>query len=592
MRKVNFMQVEGSLMFGNTFKYMIKAMKFSFEDSPQRYVTIIILLLINALIPIIVLNTTKHIISELMNFTMDGTEIVFLLALYLLFQYLGSLKTIINAIGSYIWISTEIVLQKKLLHKIQEMPLISYDSELLYNKVVLAQKSYNNALQASMLAIVAFFLTTATFVGILSYIALIDVSLIVAVVILTIPQLISKKFEIRYHIEERVKTASAKIKRDKYINCIVDKNYNRDSRVQMYQEKIYKLWKNENIFVAEMEERTLSKIQIQNIITTVISSLGYILAILYVFKKFIDFKINAAEVVVVMMGMEYLMMFFNVAFEQIGNVFKQASLSEDMFKFLDLELEKEKEKIETSSDNYISGENISFKYPNSDEYALKNLNFKINNGERIAIVGSNGSGKTTLSKIIANLYEPTSGKVVYPNIYVENEKVKSSVVFQDYKKYFMSLIDNITFGLGNNHLEKIKEALEKSGFCHSLSNNEISISQKLGKEFDGMELSEGQWQLLAIARGLYHLENLLILDEPTSAIDPIAELKLYERIMKVSKGITSIFITHRLAFAKYADNVWYMENGKIVEMGTHVELMKLNKKYAEMYKEQAQWYRT
>lgn len=570
-------------------KYMLKSMKITFDDSPTRYVIIILLLLLNAIIPIVVLHTTKSIIGELMNTEIDGTNILLLLCFYLVFQYLGTLKTIINAIGSYIWISTEIVLQKKLLGKIQEIPLISYDSEFLYNRVVLAEKSYENALQSSLLALVAFFLTTSTFIGILGYLITIDLELIVVVIILTIPQLVSKAIEVKYNVEERNATVSSKVKREKYKNCIIDRNYNRDSRVNMYLDKFFKLWRNENKYISKIEKRTENRTQIKNMIVNTISFLGYSFPVLVVISKLINGTIGADDAIVVLMALEYLMLFFNVAFRQIGNVLKQASLSEELFSFLESNESINNELLKVDSSGCISGKDISFKYPNTEDYALKNINFNINDGEKIAIVGNNGSGKTTLVKVIADLYKPSKGKMTYSDKYVEEQRVKASVVFQDYNKYSLSVLDNISFGVDND-LSKVNQSLEKSGFYQSTSNEELPLTQKLGKEFNGKDISGGQWQLLAIARGLFHLDNLFILDEPTSAIDPIAEVELFERIMKISEGVTSIFITHRLSSTKHADQVWYMEEGEIVEKGTHKELMELNQGYARLFNEQAQWY--
>lgn len=570
-------------------KYMLKSMKITFDDSPTRYVIIILLLLLNAIIPIVVLHTTKSIIGELMNTEIDGTNILLLLCFYLVFQYLGTLKTIINAIGSYIWINTEIVLQKKLLGKIQEIPLISYDSEFLYNRVVLAEKSYENALQSSLLALVAFFLTTSTFIGILGYLITIDLELIVVVIILTIPQLVSKAIEVKYNVEERNATVSSKVKREKYKNCIIDRNYNRDSRVNMYLDKFFKLWRNENKYISKIEKRTENRTQIKNMIVNTISFLGYSFPVLVVISKLINGTIGADDAIVVLMALEYLMLFFNVAFRQIGNVLKQASLSEELFSFLESNESINNELLKVDSSGCISGKDISFKYPNTEDYALKNINFNINDGEKIAIVGNNGSGKTTLVKVIADLYKPSKGKMTYSDKYVEEQRVKASVVFQDYNKYSLSVLDNISFGVDND-LSKVNQSLEKSGFYQSTSNEELPLTQKLGKEFNGKDISGGQWQLLAIARGLFHLDNLFILDEPTSAIDPIAEVELFERIMKISEGVTSIFITHRLSSTKHADQVWYMEEGEIVEKGTHKELMELNQGYARLFNEQAQWY--
>ena len=245
--------------------------------------------------------------------------------------------------------------------------------------------------------------------------------------------------------------------------------------------------------------------------------------------------------------------------------------------------------------------NLSFKYPGTDNYIFKNLNLKIENGKHYAIVGANGSGKTTLTKLITGLYDNFEGDILINGKSIRNYKTNeikglTSVVYQDFAKYFISLKDNI--GLGNINLmeqkeiEKvINEAIETMDMSEKINTLRDGIHSELGKlKEDLIDLSGGQWQRIAMARAIISNAELRILDEPTSALDPISESKVYENFERISKGKTTIFISHRLGSTKLANEIFVLENGTLVEKGPHDELMKLGGVYTTMYESQREWY--
>ncbi|MCL2100038.1 MAG: ABC transporter ATP-binding protein/permease, partial [Oscillospiraceae bacterium] len=254
----------------------------------------------------------------------------------------------------------------------------------------------------------------------------------------------------------------------------------------------------------------------------------------------------------------------------------------------DYSLDNEKiEKIELK--------NISFAYEPGAP-VLKNINMTINKGEKVAIVGYNGAGKTTLSNIILRLYEQNSGEILINGKPVEDieprsYKRKFSAVFQDFYLYAASLRENIALDI-NSDEEKTAMAAELSGFKEKLDSFENGLDTNLTKEFeeDGVNLSGGETQKLAIARAVYRESEIIIMDEPSSALDPIAEFNLNQTITQIAKERIVFFISHRLSTTKIADKIFYIENGEITESGTHDELMELNGKYAEMFNIQAEKY--
>lgn len=257
----------------------------------------------------------------------------------------------------------------------------------------------------------------------------------------------------------------------------------------------------------------------------------------------------------------------------------------------------ERPEYQISRNAGIVVENITFQYPGSSYKALDSVNFKISPGETIAIVGENGSGKTTLGRILVGLFDPTEGQVLLggKNIADVNRDAAFegvSAVFQKYQKYQMTLRDNVhisntTFDTDENN---IKDALSKSGLNITDQSFTDGLHTMLSREFDGVELSGGQWQRVAIARGYYRSHEIILLDEPTAAVDPIEESNIYRQFAELSKNKTAILITHRLGSTKLADRILVLSQGKLVESGTHEELMNQNKVYAQMYIAQSQWY--
>ena len=244
-------------------------------------------------------------------------------------------------------------------------------------------------------------------------------------------------------------------------------------------------------------------------------------------------------------------------------------------------------------------ENVSFRYPKSEKDALKNINIKIKPGEKIALVGLNGAGKTTLVKLLCGLYRPTRGHITVGNHRIseynrDNYYKLLSVVFQDIHLMPISIAKNIA--LCKEKLidwECLGKVLKLSGLydkVQSLPKKEHTLLLKSIYD-DATDLSGGEKQKLALARALYKGGKIIILDEPTAALDPIAENEMYLKYNELTSDATSVFVSHRLSSTRFCDRILFMENGEIVEEGTHDELMKLNGKYANMFNIQSHYYK-
>ena len=255
--------------------------------------------------------------------------------------------------------------------------------------------------------------------------------------------------------------------------------------------------------------------------------------------------------------------------------------------------------IEKRSDNEyeIEFKNVSFKYPKTDFWALKNVSFKFKIGERLAIVGMNGSGKTTLIKLLSRLYEPTEGVITLNGIDIKKydyDEYQSifSVVFQDFHIFAFSISDNVSCSL-NGDKEKVVECLKQAGFGEKLKELPNGIETIITKLYDndGIELSMGEKQKIAIARALYKDAPFVVLDEPTASLDPISEQEVYNKFNEMVKDKTAIYISHRLSSCRFCDKIAVLHEGNLVQVGNHEELVKdENSKYFELWNAQAQYY--
>jgi ATP-binding cassette subfamily B protein len=281
----------------------------------------------------------------------------------------------------------------------------------------------------------------------------------------------------------------------------------------------------------------------------------------------------------------------------LGIMPEKVAFANDYFEFLDLEEEHNGSTVFSGLETAIDINNLRFKYPNSENFALKNISLAIKKGEKIVILGVNGSGKTTLSKLILGLYPPDEGEIYYDNISLDEIERESlynhvSAISQNFVAYSLTLRENVAI----SDLKKISDdsiitdTIKNVGLG-DLLNSTDGLEMQMGREFGGAELSGGQWQKLAIARGLFKPSEFIILDEPTSALDPIIETEILKQFIEIAKNKTAIIISHRVGLCKLADKIIVMKDGQICEIGTHSSLINNNGEYQRLYTSQEQWYR-
>ena len=340
--------------------------------------------------------------------------------------------------------------------------------------------------------------------------------------------------------------------------------------------------------------------------TTTINLWSSALAVLYLaYCAIIKQSFSVSEVVVLANSIWQISSHFLAIFNIIPKLEEHSRYIQDYRDFLAYEPEIKENphgKVARKAANSLDIKGLYFRYSDDSDYVLKNINMHIPSGKKVAIVGHNGAGKSTLIKLILRLYLPNAGEIQMDGINAGEYKLLSyrerfGTVFQDFQIYAASVEENVNMDISDGTPEsekRVKEALKKSGIWEKISQEKNGIKGIMTKEFDdkGIVLSGGESQKLALARVFNREYGVIILDEPSSALDPISEYKLNQNMMIAAEGKTVIMISHRLSTTKDADQIYYFENGEILEEGTHLDLMKRNGRYAKIFHLQAEAYKT
>jgi ATP-binding cassette subfamily B protein len=334
-----------------------------------------------------------------------------------------------------------------------------------------------------------------------------------------------------------------------------------------------------------------------------LGSLGYYAAYLVIIVRTVNGSVTIGELAFLAGSFRQLRALLEGILTRFTAVSQGAIYLRDFFEFFEIvpkiKLAEHALPFPKTIQQGFTFEDVGFRYINSDRWANRHLNFTLYPGEKLALVGENGAGKTTLVKLLARLYDPTEGRILLDGIDLKQYdltdlRLNVGVIFQDYLRYQMSFAQNIAVGKIS---EKDNRPLIENSARQSLADLLAAklpgnYDQQLGKRFaDGVELSGGEWQKVALARAYMRDAQLLILDEPTSALDARAEYNVFERFAELTKGKSAVLISHRFSTVRMADRILVLEKGELIEIGSHQELLLKGGRYAELFDLQAAGYR-
>lgn len=484
--------------------------------------------------------------------------------------------------------------------KARSLDLESYDDPYFYNNFIVAIESSTGNLNNILTMIRDYMGELISLITICTVILALDpvcLLIILAIIILFTP--ISKKIG-NLQSERRIENNRLHRKSDYFARVFYLQDYAKEVRINNIRPLLIKRYGEAADDVIENQRRYVGKIDLIYFFQeTGVQVLGFMFILpLYLGYCVIRSEtLSAGDFIATFNGAYSVATSFSFLTVAVARNFsEQAKMIEKFREFLSRtnNIKDGEHTAKCGEPETIELKNVSFTYPGNTEPTLKNINITLHPYEKIALVGYNGAGKTTLTNLLLRLYDVTDGEILIGGKNIKDETLEShrarfAAVFQDFQIFAATLGENVSLDKNVNK-EDAEKALENSGFKKELVNG---INTELLREFDddGIMLSGGEAQKVAVSRAFYKKCPYVIMDEPSANLDPIAEYNLNRSMMNAAKHKTVIFISHRLSTTRHADRIYVMENGEIVESGTHEQLMAMNGKYAYMFELQAEKYR-
>lgn len=469
---------------------------------------------------------------------------------------------------------------------------IEYEDTDVLNSIEKASMGANNSLGLLFTVTTIFSFYSPYFIFMFVYLFSMDKMLAVSIIFVFLP--VASAQVVRSIVFSKLEDKAAPLRRETtyYTEAMSNKEtrifggfrYFKDLFDQCVKMLNKELWKSE------------LKVGLIELGMKLLTVLGYLGIIILLVKSLYDGKIRVSQFAAVYASIDYMFSTMNTIISiHIANLTQNMGSIVNFLSFLDMP-EREETECKEDKEAGIVFKNVDFSYPNSKYPSLSNITLNIKKGETIAVVGTNGSGKTTFAKLALGIYTPINGSVSIHGIDTNSNRGNSlfnnsSAVFQNFQKYKMTLFDNVTISdIKNKDKEKFQNAVSDVDLDYRSKTYPDQENTMLSRDFEGVDLSGGQWQKIAIARGLYKNNDIIVLDEPTAAIDPIEEAKVYKEFAELAEKKTAIIITHRIGSAKIADRILVLDSGKIAELGTHDELYNNQGKYYTMFNKQSKWY--
>lgn len=575
-------------------KILLKNVMFTLKHSFLPFAINLLIHGVYGVLPILAAYLWKVVIEDIQKYAFAGGialyPVLFCVFIYCLSYGLSiALPVAFEVIDTLLRNSVKRVAQTQIHKKMDKIPYGQFEDAKINDSIINSSQTMVNGIFMYFSLNVTYFISDIVSL-ISSAILLMSYSKVLIFVypVLMIP-LIGYASSMRASAYNKMEITSLKRKMGGYEDYVSDLKYVKDTRILDCTNAFLKKRKDILQTIERSEMKSEKRVIFYQIITSLISAISYgiVLTIGMILMHYE--KLSAAEYASLISLVGVINNVFNKVIDEMKNIPAEEVEIEAGFKLLDMD---EGSYYETgiSADYEVSLEDVGFKYPFSDEYALKNINLNVRKGQIVAIVGENGAGKTTLAKIILGLYEPTEGKACYDKREIckcirEELFSLTSAVFEDYNKYALTIEENISLS-EKIEKERLDEALKLTNVDKIIQKFNAGAKTFLGKKYGGSDISGGEWQKIALARGYYAKSKIVILDEPTAALDPLAEYEMYQQFKKICKDRIGIIITHRLPAAAIADYIYYISNGMITEEGSHLSLISQNGEYANVYSAQ------
>ncbi len=593
----------------NMIKRLVYIYKLVWDARPALMFILAFMAVFNGVQSIIGAYISKMLLDGLQLAVQGQLESFQTLGLLLLLQILFQLAvTIINSVSNIVTrLSNELLtnsIKLKIMNKAKTIDMAKFDLPEFYSQLENANREAGNrpiqVLQAS-------FSIVSTLISLIGFIAVLGSRLWYAPLLIIATTLPSAIITYRYrrkmfsYVRRRSKDRR---EMDYYSGLLVDKDLVKEVKLFDLSETF--IGKYKQIFSNYFKGlKTLIVAEgVWGIVIAILSSIVNGGIFLSIAKSVFDGKMSIGDYSLYTNALFSISTNVSTLISTSASIYEGTLFIDNMIAFMEVEPQlvpsiKNPRKVQHHAQHTIEFKNVSFCYPGTNRYVLKKINLTLRPGETVVLVGLNGAGKTTLLKLLTRLYDPTEGTILLDGYDIREYDVKDlysmfGIIFQDFGKYAFTVQENIGFGESKRmtDTDAIKEAAQKSSADEFIQKLKKEYQTPLMRIFEdnGLELSIGQWQKLAVARAFFRNSDIIILDEPTASLDPLAEQEIFTQFETLSKGKTTIFVSHRLSSATIASKIVVLEYGEIIEIGTHKELMQKNGKYAQLFQTQAHRY--
>lgn len=585
----------------NKSKSFLFCLKFPFETAPIRYCFYLAINIINALLPATKIIIWKIILDTLQNTHVDNLNIQYLIllfaALVVLSVCIGLAQNIKGFIENSIIDKAQLSIDVLIMDKFSELEASYYDNPENRDTLDLVKNS-KMLICEGLLWPVTIIQGALTFISVISVFLFISPVLAIAYLIAAIPQAMSTARLEKLIDQEEIDTIPDARKRDYYRDILVDKTYAKETRI--YNSKPFFFTRYKMAWSGLTERKnSIYREQFRKLYRNeLIHTLGFVIVIVASIAQAIQGYFSIGDISVVLNATKSSYTAFNDFFSALTQFTNIIAHRVNMFlQFLSVKTSFSNGQLNCADGIHeIEFREVSFRYPFSKKTTLNNISFTIKAGSKNALVGKNGEGKSTIIKLLLRLYNPSAGIILINGIDIRdfdivNLRKAFSLCFQDVTKYALTVLENTT--LSNNcDGELLDHALTFAGLSDIVKSFPNGYLTELTREFsdDGQELSGGQWQKMSIARTIYKDAEVLVLDEPSSALDPLEEDRIMNLLATMSKGKTTLVVSHRLSDLRSYDQIIVIDNGSVVEVGTHKELLSNKALYAHMYLLQSEKY--